>query len=242
MSGSARPRKVEVVVLGRGLAAVALAWLLAEQGRSVALLVESPGLESGPRPGWRGWHRGPPSSLAAAGEEQLRRWYDAGVPGIEAHDAGEWPLWLLDYDLLLPDLADGLRAQKGCFVATGTRVRGISIIENRVLGAIAEDARYDARSLVNAAEDERYAAFMRMMRQPDNLELQPFSPIASPSIHFASDGTPAYPRATPFLRDRLPPAGESLSTAGACRIRGVAGWPLLALGAARHLLTRVAGE
>jgi hypothetical protein len=239
MPASARPRKVEVVVLGRGLAAVALAWLLADQARSVALLVESPGLELGPRPAWRGWHHGEHPSIAAAGEEQLRAWYEAGVPGIDAHDAGEWPLWLLDYGLLLPALTEQIAGKKGCFTAMGTRVRGISIIENRALGAIAEDARYDARGVVNAAEDDRYAAFARMMRQPHSLDLQPFSPVSSPRVHFVSNGTPAYPGAAPFLHDRLPPTGEGLSAAGAYHIHGVAGWPLLALGVARELARHI---
>lgn len=53
-----------------------------------------------------------------------------------------------------------------CYAVVGTRVRGISVIENSILGAIAEDARYDSRIVVNLAEDERHAAFARMMRQP----------------------------------------------------------------------------
>ena len=105
-----------------------------------------------------------------------RPWKTAGS-GLT--DAVPPPLWLLDYEQLLPALAERIAAGKRCWVAEATRVRGISVIENAILGAIAEDARYDARQLINAAEGKRYASFARMMRRRHSLDLVPFTPTAS---------------------------------------------------------------
>ena len=259
-----RPRKVEIVVLGRGLAASALADGLVQQGRGVALLVEQPAWEGGLRPGWEGWHvanepgnvganpsarpggkREPLAAgkreglplLAAEGAKQLAAWQKEGLPGISSHPLGNRPpLWLLDYDQLLPALGERIAAGTGCWVAEGTRVRGISVIENAILGAIAEDARYDARQVINAAEDKRYAAFARMMRRRHSLDLVPFTPTASTSVNGTQDGQAAYPNALPFNRDRHQPMIEETTVKGAWRMYGVAGWPLLALGmVARYL-------
>lgn len=121
---TARPKRVECVVLGRGKLAATLALLLAEQGKTVALLVER--------------------SLAAD---------DPAPP----HDDSE-----------LNALYERVASFEKCHCVVGTWVRGISVIENAILGAIAEDARYDSRIVVNASQDERHAAYARMMRQPKN--------------------------------------------------------------------------
>ncbi|MGB0386884.1 MAG: hypothetical protein ACPGWR_18880 [Ardenticatenaceae bacterium] len=232
-----RPRKVEVVVLGRGLAAAALADGLAQAGRRVALLVEEPGWERGIRPAWEGWHMtgGPEGvkreALAAEGAKRLLAWQEDGLPGIMSHALEDGSaLWLLDYDQLLPALGARIAAGERCWVAEGTRVRGISVIEHAILGAIAEDARYDARQLINAAEGKRYASFARMMRRPHSLDLAPFPPTASGPLRATKEGQAAYPNATPFPRDRSHPLMEETTVKGGWRIRGVAGWPLLALG------------
>jgi hypothetical protein len=120
MQQTDRPRKVDVVVLGRGLLAATLSLLLAERGKKVALLVETPG-------------------------------WDIGVGSDEAE---------------FQRIGDRISQFEKCYCVVGTRVRGISVIENAVLGAIAEDARYDSRIVINVAEDARHAAFARMMHQP----------------------------------------------------------------------------
>lgn len=114
MQQTDRPRKVDIVVLGRGLLAATLALLLAERGKKVALLVEG-------------------------NEERV--------------------------DPAILPLIERINTFEKCYAVVGTRVRGISVIENGILGAIAEDARYDSRIVVNLAEDERHAAFRRMMHQ-----------------------------------------------------------------------------
>jgi glycine/D-amino acid oxidase-like deaminating enzyme len=124
MEQTARPKRVECVVLGRGMIAATLALLLAEQGKTVALLVE-------------------------------RR--DAGGDPVSPHD-----------DATLTALYERVASFEKCHCVVGTWVRGISVIENVILGAIAEDARYDSRIVVNASQDERHAAYARMMRQPKN--------------------------------------------------------------------------
>ncbi|MDQ4075438.1 MAG: hypothetical protein M3220_04235 [Chloroflexota bacterium] len=234
---STRPRKVETIVLGRGLAAAALADTLRQQGRRVALLVEAPGWEQGTRAAWRGWHRGSArAALAERGEVLLKEWQAVGLPGITFHDVGhELPVWLLDYGQLLPAIGECIAAGEDCWVAVGTRVRGISVIENAILGAIAEDSRYDARQAINAAEDERYAAFARMMRHPDKLDLVPVTPTDNLRLGIRDDGSSAWPGASPFVRDRSEVAIEETPVMGAWRVRGVAGWPLLALGATTRL-------
>jgi hypothetical protein len=163
---TARPRKVEIIVLGRGLAAAALAALLVARGRAVALLVEEPGWETGQRRDAPGEHQGEHIVLAERGALLLAEWQAAGVPGLSREGAH----WLLDYDRLLPALGEQIAAGERSSVALGTHVRGISVIEGAILGAIAEDARYDARIVVNAAQDERHAAFGRMMREPHPLD------------------------------------------------------------------------
>lgn len=115
MQQTDRPRKVDIVVLGRGLLAATLALLLAERGKKVALLVEG---------------------------------------SAELVDPTTLPL------------LERINTFEKCYAVVGTRVRGISVIENGILGAIAEDARYDSRIVVNLAEDERQTAFRRMMHQP----------------------------------------------------------------------------
>jgi hypothetical protein len=161
----------------------------------------------------------------------LAAWQVEGLRGIESYSLADAPpLWLLDYDELLPALGERIAAGTGCWVAEGTRVRGISVIEKAILGAIAEDARYDARQLINAAEDKRYRAFSRMMRQRDALDLLPFTPTQSTIPQASPDGQASYPNVTAFERDRHPPTLEQTSVKGGWRIRGVAGWALLALG------------
>jgi thioredoxin reductase len=113
MQQTDRPRKVDVVVLGRGLLAATLALLVAERGKKVALLVE--------------------------GDEAV--------------------------DPTVASMMERINTFEKCYAVVGTRVRGISVIENGILGAIAEDARYDSRIVVNLAEDARHAAFARMMHQ-----------------------------------------------------------------------------
>lgn len=214
---TARPRKVETIVIGRGLAGAALAEALVQRGKRVALLVEEPGWEQGVRPASQVWHTGEErTALAEAGVARLRAWQAEGLPGIEQQDDG----WLLDYDKLLPALGKRVAAGERCWMVVGTRVRGISVIENAVLGVIAEDARYDARQVINAAEDERYANLARMMRQRDALDLRPTSLDTPPAS---------------FPRDHSDLALGETAVAGAWRVRGVAGWPLLALGAAARL-------
>ncbi len=117
MEPTARPRKVDIVVLGRGMVAATLALLLAERGKRIALLTEATTPES-------------------------------------------------DLDPLIQAMGERLAAIEKCYFITGTRVRGISVIEKTILGAIAEDARYDAPVVINAAEDDRHAAYARMMHQP----------------------------------------------------------------------------
>lgn len=119
MQQTDRPRKVDVVILGRGLLAATLALLLAEREKRVALLVEAPG-------------------------------WDVSAGSDEAS---------------LQLLGERLEQFEKCYCVVGTRVRGISVIENAILGAIAEDARYDSRVVVNLAEDARHSAFARMMHQ-----------------------------------------------------------------------------
>lgn len=235
-----RPRKVEVIVLGRGLAAAALALLLAQRGRRVALLVEEPGWDSATYPAWQGWHHAKEQRVrAAAGAALLAQWQTAAMPGIAAHPTDAGPLWRLDYAALLPALGqrieqlgepeEGTRAdRRSTWIAQATRVRGISVIENAILGAIAEDARYDARAVVNAAEDARYSAFARMMRQPASLDLRPVTPDLPPD-------TPATWPAAAALRDHAALEVGATPVVGAWQLRGIAGWPLLALGAALRL-------
>ncbi|HEX8681196.1 MAG TPA: hypothetical protein VF707_02710 [Ardenticatenaceae bacterium] len=237
---NARPRKVEVIILGRGLAAAALADALAQSGRRVALLAEEPGWERGTRPAWRGWHIGAQTAFAVAGAEMLAGWQAAGLPGITEHDVGHaYPFWLLDLDQLLPALGERVAASAGCWVATETRVRGVSVIENAILGVIAEDSRYDARHVVNAAEDERHAAFARMMREPQSLALSHFTPTPDETVAVSASNQVSYPAATPFLRDEPAPTLGPTSVQGAWRIAGVAGWPVLALGAATQLAAQL---
>lgn len=230
-----RPRRVEIIVLGRGLAATALADLLAAAGRRVALLVESPGFESDRRPAWRGWHTESAAALAAQGQRLLKQWTDDGLPGIHPIPANNPPAALLDLNHLLPALGARVAAAEGCYLGRGGRVRGISVIENTVLGAIAEEARYDGRIVVNAAEDGRYNAFARMLHRPSHLELSPFSPAPAETVHIEAAGVARYPDAVPFSRDRAPAEAGPTGVEGAFQIRGVAGWPLLALGAAARL-------
>ncbi len=233
-----RPRKVEVIVLGRGLAAAACAKQLVEQGRRVAWLVEQPGWETGWRPAWLGWHLANPErlQLAKKGAQELAMWQADGLPGISSHiiEESQYPLWLLNYEELLPALGERIAAGTTCWVANGTYIRGISVIESAILGAIAEDARYDARELINAAEGKRYAAFARMMRRPHTLQLTLFTPTAAPNsippINVTADGNATYPNARPFERDAHAPTAEETTVKGATRIYGVAGWPLLTLG------------
>lgn len=226
---NARPRKVEVVVLGRGLAAAALGDQLAASGKRVALLVEEPGWESGARAAWQEWHLAPETEpLAAAGSARFQAWHEAGLPGLQPPSDERGPYWRVALGTLLPALGERIAATEKCFVAVGTRVRGISVIENGILGAIAEDARYDARVVVNAAEDERFAAFARMMRHPGTLDLQ----VVPPEYEATAN--------EPYLRDRGVPRAEPLPVSGGWQIRGVAGWPLLAVGAALHLADRLA--
>ena len=115
-------------------------------------------------------------------------------------------------------------------MAHETYIRGISVIENAILGAIAEDARYDGRRVINAAEGKRYASFARMMRRRHTLQLTTFTPIAVTTISAAADGTASYPNAQPFQRDLQPPTIEETTVKGATRLYGIAGWPLLTLG------------
>lgn len=123
MEPTARPRKVDIVILGRGLLAGTLALLLAERRKRVAWLVEATGTADDDTP-------------------------------------------ITDIDPLLQAMGERLAAIDKCYFITNTRVRGVSVIENAILGAIAEDARYDAPVVMNASQDERYAAYARMMRQP----------------------------------------------------------------------------
>lgn len=228
-----RPRKVEVIVLGRGLAAAATADRLVEQGRRVALLVEQPGWETGWRPAWQGWHSADEKhkELAAKGADVLAMWQADGLPGITSHTVdSEYPLWLLHYEDLLPALGERIAAKERCWVANETYVRGISVIEHAILGAIAEDARYDARELINAAEGKRYTAFARMMRRPHTLQLAAFTPSADSLVNVTIDGKAHYPNATAYMRDSHPPTAEETTVKGATRLYGIAGWPLLILG------------
>ncbi len=167
---NARPRKAEIIVLGRGLAAAALAALLVARGRTVALLVEEPSWERGMRTAKAGALTGTDAELAAHGSALLPAWQAARLPGISSAEEKEPPVWSLDYDLLLPALGEQVAAAERCWLAMDTHVRGISVIEGAILGAIAEDSRYDARVLVNAAEDERQSAFARMMREPQRVQ------------------------------------------------------------------------
>lgn len=237
---TARPRKVDTIVLGRGLAAATLAWALAQAGRRVALLVEEPGWAADLHPAWVAAHpTGEQATLAARGAAMLQAWQAQGLPGItEQPIAGGESLWLLDYDRLLPALGEQLGAGEGCWCAVGTRVRGISVIENAILGAIAEDARYDARQLVNAAEDERHSAFARMMRHPRTLDLQPSAPVLPTPLPRLEQPTLALLTA-PRPHDRGAPVAEETPVRGAWRLAGVAGWPLLALGLAADLADRL---
>lgn len=246
-----KARKSEVIVLGRGLAAAALAVLLVEQGRRVALLVEEPGWEQGVRPAWPGWHlpipgvapaaaHEAPDRLAAAGAALLAKWHAGALPGIEAQQVGHPdPLWLLDYGQLLPALGARVAAGERSWCAENTHVRGLSVIENAALGAVAEDARYDARVVVNAAEDERHAAFSRMLRQPGALALSTVVPEPSASPRLADSALAAFPGAQPFARDGGTLYVGPATVKGAWQVRGVAGWPLLALGAAAWLAEQV---
>lgn len=237
---NARPRKVDVIVLGRSLAAAALADVLAQGGRRVALLAESPGWERGVRPAWQGWHIGQSTAFAQAGAALLAQWQNAGLPGIATHDVGHvYPLWLLNLDALLPALGEPIAATEGCWVATETQVRGVSVIENAILGAIAEDARYDARHVVNAGEDERHTAYSRMMREPHALDLSPVTPQVSDTVYLDAREQIGYPGAVPFTRDQTGVTVGPTSVQGAWRVAGVAGWPLLALGAAQQLATQL---
>ncbi|MCB0078206.1 MAG: hypothetical protein KDD73_12400 [Anaerolineales bacterium] len=153
LAPSDRPRKVELIVLGRGLAPALIAARLAEAGRRVAWLVERPGLQTG-------------RIQIAQGDAPLDAWLQEWQPGGGSSPAGEG--WQLDLDMLLPALAAQVAAHDHCWATVGTWVRGISVIEQRVLGAIAEDSRYDAKRIVNAAEGPRYAAFARMLRHPES--------------------------------------------------------------------------
>lgn len=222
-----RVQKVEIVVLGRGLAAVALAAQLAAQGRAVALLAEALPLAGGVWPASLADHEGDAGALAEAGAAQLMAWQGEGVPGIAGADG----VWQVDYDALLPALAARVEAGPRCAVATEGRVRGLSVIEGAFLGAIAEEARYDAKRLVNAAEDDRYTAFSRMLRQPHALEFFPFAPTASEN---AAHATPQPPR-----RTAPAPVAEEMTVRRAWRMHGVTGWPLLAVGLARNLAERL---
>ncbi len=236
-----RPRKVEVIVLGRGLAAAAMANQLVEQGRRVALLTEEPGPETGLRAAWQGWHSTDQTckELAAKGAETLSMWQVDGLPGITSHTIdSEYPLWLLNYELLLPALGERIAAGERCWVANETYIRGISVIERAILGAIAEDARYDGRQVINAAEGKRYAAFARMMRRRHTLQLASFAPTTASLIGATTDGHATYPNATPYMRDSHPPTIEETTVKGATRLYGIAGWPLLILGLiANYIIT-----
>ncbi len=191
----------------------------------MALLVEAPGWERGARATRPDSHSDPARvALAEAGAALLQGWLAEGLPGIARADEAGDDNWLLDYDKLLPALGERVAAGERCWLAVETRVRGISVIENAILGTIAEDSRYDARQVVNAAEDERYAAFARMIRQPDVLEL---------TQEGGHHGSP------PLPRDRSALAIGETAVRGAWRMRGVAGWPLLALGAAAQLAQRL---
>lgn len=224
---SARPRKVACIVIGRGLAAAALAAQLAARGTRVALLVEEPGWEEGQRLARAAWPEGERAALALQGLALLAEWQAAGLPGLTPMDEG---CWRLDYDQLLPALGEQLAAHEGCHLAYGTRVRGISVIEGAILGAIAEDARYDARQLVNAAEDARHSALARMAREPHGeLALKPFTPHELPD-------------ATPYAQDQGPLHVGPTAIQGAWRLSGLAGWPLLALGAAAQLAAQLSKE
>lgn len=236
-----RPRKVEVIVLGRGLAAAATADQLVQQGRRVAWLVEQPGQETGWRPAWPGWHVTNQArlQLATKGAEQLAKWQADGLPGISSHELDHpHPLWLLNYEQLLPALAERIAAGTRCWVANNTYIRGISVIEHAILGAIAEDARYDGRQVINAAEGKRYASFARMMRRPHRLQLASFRPTAATGISATADGNASYPNALRFQRDSHPATVEETTVKGATRVYGVAGWPLLTLGLiAEHFIS-----
>ena len=222
-----RVQKVEVVVLGRGLMALALADLLVSQGRAVALLAEQPTFAGGRWPATLAEHTGAALPLAEAGAAQLAAWQDEGLPGL----TGGAGTWQVDYGALLPALADRIAAGTRCAVVTEGRVRGLSVIEGAFLGAIAEEARYDARLVVNAAEDERYASFSRMLRQPHALEFFPFAPTASENA--------AHAQPTSAQRSAPTPVAEPLEVRGAWRLYGATGWPLLTLGLARELAGRL---
>lgn len=293
---TARPQKADVIVIGSGLAAHALAWLLARQGRRVALLAEADPAPwalpdfvlwqpVGPRlaAALRGWDvlaavaeslEGPAWTpleahpLLAPGDEpelaaRLARANDraltAAAPGGSTRLRGV----LFEPARLLPAMARAVEARGGA-VERGARVRGISVIEDEVLGAVSAAARWGAPVVVNAADDERAMAVARMAREPLDLTFVP-----APLIHCRTSGEDVAATlhgearwndaaggsyvlgASPLLQPtgacrtlamvtrsaltQPPLAGPAERVRGSWRLLGTAGWPLVALGAATQL-------
>lgn len=269
---SARTQKADAIVIGGGLAATAAARFLARAGRTVTLILESEGLPP-PLADFPALHRLPQRrDLAAAGLTLLAAegagvgWAPlaARVVGPPLPDsATELPGALVDQPALMAAWRDEVRAAGGRVVAT--RVRGLSIIEGVVLGAITEAGRWDAPLLLNASDDERAIALGRMARESFDLALLPVPLSHCPTL--ASDGARAtaggalawpdgrtgsfvvgessllFPEGTHCVaRDMVArsPLDRPLllgagSARGAWRLLGTAGWPLLALGAAHWL-------
>lgn len=195
-----RPGKVNVVVIGEGLAALLTALRLAEAGRRVALLAES---DWNIPPGPAEWLVVPLAGgaasrarYAAAGFSELAElgqrfpdtvaeteaiWLgdvpggatefvrgDANMSSALGRSDGSGtrvPAMRVHVERLHEAVADA--AQAAGAEILHTRVRGVSVIEGQILGAVSEAARFDARHDIFASEDpQRAHALSKMALEP----------------------------------------------------------------------------
>ncbi|GEM_PF-6328373 len=276
MRDLARPGKADVVVIGEGITALLVAHSLAQAGWRTVLIREQ---ESPPPPGPAEWPAVPAMggaerrALARAGHRALDE-LAGHLPGLRAGEA-EWlgadfsghalprrvPALWYDIGRLLPALAT--RAAEAGVDVVRTRVRGISVIEGRVLGVVTEARRWDARRLVLAVERAgRTLALTRMAQAPLKVPEITWplrrlrgqghgrSVRAGPSgLLWPAEGgmwlwgvLPGVEPDGPCLADvPLAPPDSSPTVGPAERVEGLwlalgtAGWPLVAAGAAIRL-------
>ncbi|MDQ7028530.1 MAG: hypothetical protein Q9O62_01480 [Ardenticatenia bacterium] len=270
MRDLARPGKAEVIVIGEGVAALLVAHRLGLAGRRTVLVLEAP---FRPPPGPAEWMTVPliggaeRQALAQSGWEHLEHHGNA-LPGLRFGEA-EWvaeesaprrvPALWYDAARLLPALAD--RAGEAGVKVVCTRVRGISVIEGRVLGVVTEARRWDARRLVIAAEQrERAHALTRMAQVPQQIPETTWplrrlhhgesSARSGPTgLLWPAEGglwlwgtVPNIEQSGPCLANvPLSPPEHSPAVGPAPRVHGLwwalgmAGWPLVAAGAALRL-------
>lgn len=174
---------------------------------------------------------------------------------------------LFDLDRLFAAMAQAITSAGGV-VQSGARVRGVSVIEGQILGVISEAARWDARILLNASDDERAMAVARMAREPVDLSFvsvplvrcgtaagEVSVTLSGDACWRDADGSTWVLGESPLVRpenpcrtvatvtrsaqSRPPLAGRSEEVRGSWRGLGTAGWPFVALGTAAEVVQQV---